>query len=51
MKQMKREENDALIRKHYREQADKDKDSPLSTIGERWFEKKNLISSLRSYVL
>jgi SAM-dependent methyltransferase len=42
MKQMKREENDALIRKHYREQADKDKDSPLSTIGERVVREKEL---------
>jgi SAM-dependent methyltransferase len=32
---VKQEENDALIRKHYREQAEKDGDSPLSTIGER----------------
>lgn len=39
---MKPEDKDALIRKHYREQAEKDGDSSLSTIGERVVREKEL---------
>lgn len=49
---MNREENDVRIRKHYRDQAEKEGDSALSTMGERVVRQKelDLISSFISAV-
>lgn len=51
-KHMRKEDRDSLIRKHYRLQAQKDGNSPLSTIGERVVREKefNLITSFINVV-
>jgi SAM-dependent methyltransferase len=50
MKQVKREDHDALIRKHYREEAEECGDSPLSTMGEGVVRQKE-VDLIISFVL